>query len=174
MIKPSPLLSQPFPRFVLVGAGLLIAVTIMTAVLVRYYIGIDTFPPTTPAVAARDLRFEDRPDGSVNVIDAHDGKVVTVLAPGTNGFLRATLRGLARERRIEDAGKTTPFRLTGYADGRLTLEDPDTGRRIDLEAFGQTNLSVFVRLLPLPVPLPVPPAPPRIVPGNAAPASNAP
>ena len=60
------------------------------------------------------------------------------------------LRGLARERKMEAIGPTTPFRLTGYADGRLTLEDPETGRRIDIEAFGHTNLEVFSRLLPLP------------------------
>lgn len=144
----NPVPSKPFPRFVLVGAGLLIAATIITAAVVRY-LGVDTFPPTAAVVAARDLRFEDRTDGSVAVVNATDGQVLEVLAPGTNGFLRATLRGLVRTRKREEVGPVPPFRLTGYADGRLTLEDTGTGRRVDLEAFGQTNLQVFTRLLPL-------------------------
>ena len=63
-----------------------------------------------------------------------------VVAPGTNGFLRGVLRGLARERKLERSAIEPPFRLTRWADGRLSLEDPATGRRIDdLEAFGPTN-----------------------------------
>ena len=146
----TPMHARPFPRFALIGAGLLIAATISTAALVRYLGGADTFPPTAAALASRDLRFEDRKDGSIAVFNAGDGSVVEVLAPGTNGFIRATLRGLARERKLEEIGQGPPFRLTAYADGRLTLEDIGTGRRIDLEAFGHTNLQAFTHFLPLP------------------------
>ena len=146
----SSLLSRPFPRPALFAAGVLIVATIIGAAVVRYYIGVDTFPPTARAVGSRDLRFEDRTDGSLAVFNAGDGTVLEVLPPGSNGFMRATLRGLVRERKREEVGATPPFRLTAYADGRLTLEDTGTGRRIDLEAFGQTNLQAFTRLLPLP------------------------
>ncbi|MBC7781542.1 MAG: photosynthetic complex assembly protein PuhC, partial [Proteobacteria bacterium] len=37
--------------------------------------------------------------------------------------------------------------LIGRADGRLTLADPATGQRIDLESFGPTNAAVFARLI---------------------------
>ena len=40
-----------------------------------------------------------------------------------------------------------PSELIGRADGRLTLEDPTTGRRVDLESFGPTNAGVFAQLL---------------------------
>lgn len=80
--------------------------------------------------------------------DAHGGEVVTVLQPGTNGFIRATLRGLGRARRLEGIGPDAPFHLTAWKDGRLTLDDPTTGRRVDLEAFGITNETAFARLLP--------------------------
>ena len=146
---PSPLLSRPFPRPFLLAAGLLITATIIAAVVAQY-VGIDTFPPTAAVVASRDLRFEDQPNGAIKVINAADGAVVQVLAPGTNGFLRGTLRGFARGRRLEAIGPATPFRLTAYADGRLVLEDSETGRRTDIQAFGHTNLEVFSRLLPLP------------------------
>ena len=39
------------------------------------------------------------------------------------------------------------FGLIGRADGRLTLEDPATGRRVDLESFGPTNAAVFAQIL---------------------------
>jgi putative photosynthetic complex assembly protein len=130
----------------LIGAGLLIAFSLLAAAYSRYT-GIDTYPPTAAKVATRDLRFEDRPDGSVAITDARDGRTVEVLVPGTGGFLRATLRGLARERHREDVGPTAPFRLTQWADKRLTLEDPSTGRRVDLEAFGVANVQAFSRLL---------------------------
>jgi putative photosynthetic complex assembly protein len=69
------------------------------------------------------------------------------VAPGTNGFLRATLRGLATERKRESQGAEVPFRLTAFADGRLTLLDPVTGRLVDLGAFGRTNEDAFAHLM---------------------------
>jgi putative photosynthetic complex assembly protein len=136
------------PRFVLIGAALLIVATI-TAALAMRVIGIDRFPPTAAVLAERELRFTDRADGAITVTNAADGTVIDILAPGSNAFIRGTLRGLARQRRSEDVGKELPFRLTAYADGRLTLDDPGTGRRIDLEAFGPTNVQAFARFLPI-------------------------
>jgi putative photosynthetic complex assembly protein len=98
-------------------------------------------------VASRDLRFLDRDDGGVAVYSAPDGRLVHVLPHGTNGFARGVLRGLARDRRRSDIGSEQAFRLVRFADGRLSLDDPATGRRIDLDAFGPTNVAVFARLL---------------------------
>ena len=103
--------------------------------------------PDAATVAVRELHFEDRADGGIDILDASQNTVIDTVAPGTNGFLRSTMRGLARERKRQSAGAATPFRLLGRADGRLTLEDPATGRRIDLESFGSTNAAVFARLL---------------------------
>ena len=69
---------------------------------------------------------------------------------GENGFLRGTLRGFARTRRADKIGSAAPFHLTGYADGRLVLLDPSTGRDVEIEAFGSANEAVFVRLLTMP------------------------
>jgi putative photosynthetic complex assembly protein len=99
------------------------------------------------AVASRDLRFEDRSDGAVAVLAAKDDKVVEILPPGTNGFVRGVLRGLARERKSEGIGTEPPFRLTQWDDGRLSLEDSATGRRIELVSFGQTQFDVFAQML---------------------------
>ncbi|MFG6414951.1 photosynthetic complex assembly protein PuhC [Roseateles sp. DC23W] len=99
-------------------------------------------------LSARQLRFEDRDDGGIAVRDAASGVLLTTVAPGTNGFLRSTMRGLVRERKRQGIGPELPFELLGRADGRLTLVDPGTQRRVDLESFGTTNSAVFAQLLP--------------------------
>ena len=104
-------------------------------------------PTTGEAVAARDLRFEDRADGAILIYDAASTTPFEVVQ-GENGFLRGTLRGLARVRRSEGLDSSKPFHLAAWSDGRLTLEDTATGQRLDLEAFGHTNEAVFARMLP--------------------------
>jgi putative photosynthetic complex assembly protein len=135
-----------FPRAPLVGAAALVLLALVVVALVRVTgVGVVRVPDAA-AVEIREFRFTDRPDGSIAVLDAHANQVVDTVAPGTNGFLRSTLRGLARERKRQGIGAEPPFRLIGRADGRLTLEDPATGRRVDLESFGPTNAAVFAQL----------------------------
>ncbi len=110
-------------------------------------------PPAAKATAERTLRFADRADGAVIVSLADTGQVLDVMT-GQNGFLRGTLRGFARTRRADGIGSQPPLTLTGYADSRLVLRDPSTGRAVELEAFGSDNEKVFVRLLTMKPPLP--------------------
>lgn len=105
--------------------------------------------PDAAAVVTRELRFLDRDDGSIAVVDARDGRTIDRIV-GQNGFVRGTLRGLARERRRQGIGAEPPFQLVARADGRLTLLDPSTARRVDLESFGPTNSAEFARWLPAP------------------------
>ena len=136
---------ETFPRGALLGAAALVGLTIVSAGSARL-LGMRQPRPVAAVLAARDLRFEDRPNGSIAVLDARDGGTVDVLAPGTNGFIRASLRSLAKRRQF-DGDKSEVFHLTAWADGRLTLDDPTTGRPIELEAFGKTNEMAFARLL---------------------------
>jgi putative photosynthetic complex assembly protein len=80
------------------------------------------------------------------VIDDRSGQAVDTLH-GENGFVRGALRALARERKLRGLDHTQPFVLIGRVDGRLTLEDPATGQRIDLESFGPMHAGAFARLL---------------------------
>ncbi len=134
-----------FPRVPLFGAAALIGFVLLAATVGRMT-GGGVEPPAAKATAERTLRFADRDDGAVIVTLADSGRVLDVMT-GQNGFLRGTLRGFARTRRADNIGSTVPFRLTGYADGRLVLLDPSTGRDVELEAFGSANEAVFVRLL---------------------------
>lgn len=109
------------------------------------------YDPTQAAdaqvVASRSLRFTDGADGSIAIADARTGERVARVAPGEDGFIRGTMRGLARERKRRDVGADVPFELVARADGRLTLLDPATGRRIDLESFGPDNVGAFAKLM---------------------------
>lgn len=137
--------APPFPRVVLLGAVALVGLTIVSAGTARL-LGQRQPRPVAQEVMARDLQFQDRSDGSVAVIDAGNGALVDVLAPGSNGFIRASLRSLASRRRFEGDSNQV-FHLAALSDGRLTLDDPTSGNPIELEAFGQTNEQAFARLL---------------------------
>lgn len=139
--------TQPFPRGALFAAAGVIALTITAAAAGRMS-GITYNAPTAAPVVARDLLFQDRPNGAVAVFEASNPSApIAMIAPETNGFLRATMRGLARQRLRQDADRQTPFRLTQWADGRLTLEDPTTHRSVEMEAFGISNEQAFAQLL---------------------------
>ena len=114
-------------------------------------LGERTHLAPTAIVAQRTLQFLDRADGAVVV--RSNGAEFAVLQ-GEQGFLRGTLRSLARYRRMDGLSSAAPFHIAAYADGRITIDDPSTKQHIELEAFGPTNAAVFARLLPLPVDAP--------------------
>lgn len=95
----------------------------------------------------RELRFIDEADGSVRVLDASTGVVLDTLV-GEEGFVRSAVRGLAQARKQQGIGAERPFLLVRRPDGGINFEDPATGRKISLEAFGSTNAAAFKRLLP--------------------------
>jgi putative photosynthetic complex assembly protein len=139
--------AQPVPRGPLLAIGALVLATLIGAGFARLT-GVGTQRlPDAPAVQVRELLFDDRADGSVSIREAGSGRVVATVAPGTGGFLRGTMRGLVRERKRQGIGDDVAFRLVGHADGRLTLEDPATGRQIDIGSFGPANSSSFAQLM---------------------------
>ncbi len=136
------------PVALLLIAGLL--VTVFTAVATYRWSGMRPADnPTSTIVQTRAMHFVDKPDGSIEIFDQGATKPFDVAAPQTNGFLRGTLRGLARARKLNHAGAEQPFELVRFADGRLSLRDPVDGREIAMEPFGQSNSDVFKRLLTL-------------------------
>ena len=134
------------PKAVLICAAALIAITVAGAWWARTTGYGRSTAPTAEAVQVLSLRFDDQPDGSVLVRRAGDGAAIYRAAPGTNGFMRATMRGLANERRRSGIGDAPPFVLTAWSDGRVSLDDASTGRRVELVAFGQTNEGAFAQL----------------------------
>lgn len=141
-----------FPPGILRAVGAMIIGVLLVVTFVRVTgIGVVRVPDA-PTVNERALRFVDRDDGSIQVFDARSGELVRTVEPGSNGFVRGAMRGLARERKRQGIGPDVPFRLIAHADGRMTLEDPATQRRIDLGSFGPTNAAAFAQLMPAPRP----------------------
>jgi putative photosynthetic complex assembly protein len=135
-----------FPRVPLIGMWGLVVFALLAAGAARLS-GTESSRPTSKPVLVQDLRFEDMADGGVAVFAAKSDHPFDIVMPGSNGFLRATLRGLARERKRQGIGQQEPFRLTRWSDGRVTLDDTATGRFVDLGSFGPTNAQAFARLL---------------------------
>ncbi len=117
----------------------------LVAVGLARWSGLDPRTPDAAVQWQRDLQFRDLPSGDIAVLDHRNGQQVAQFS-GEQGFLRSTLRALARERQRESLGQEAPFLLIGRTDGRLTLQDPSTGQRIDLESFGPSNAAVFASL----------------------------
>lgn len=139
--------SSALPRGAVPGAAALVCFSLLAVITARIMHWQATPLPAASPVTVLHLSFRDRPNGAVEVLDAeHEDALVHVISPGTNGFLRGVLRGLARERRAEGVGTAPPFTLTRWSDGRLTLEDPQTRRQLSLEVFGPTNAQPFADL----------------------------
>lgn len=135
----------PKPVLMACGALLLFAVTIVA--LSRLFGSGGVWEPVGLPMQSREVRFEDKTKGVIAVVDHHTGAAIEDVHPGVDGFVRVALRGLARERRLTGSSTATPFRISRFADGRLTLTDLGTGRHIDLNAFGAANAAPFARFL---------------------------
>lgn len=135
---------QTVPRGALIGAAVLILATLGLAAEARHSRADDTH---AVVVASRDLRFEDRPDGAVAVLDADTGREVGRVNPAEGGFVRGVMRGLFRTRKLESIDPDARFRLIRHHDGGLVIEDPQSGHTVDLRSFGDTNYASFARLL---------------------------
>jgi putative photosynthetic complex assembly protein len=142
-----PFGNRPFPRAALIGAAALITLSIGAAAMGHLANIGTTRMPVTAIVQQRHVQFMDQSDGGIVVYDTGAKQQIALLPPGSNGFLRGVLRALVRERRGSDIDSQTPFVLTRWADGRLSITDPTINRQINLEVFGPTNSAVFAQLL---------------------------
>ncbi|MEL7023116.1 MAG: photosynthetic complex assembly protein PuhC [Pseudomonadota bacterium] len=148
----SDLHENPAPAVPLIAAFGLIVVTLVGVAWQQYSINPQSKQSATVAetpIAVVPLQFVDQPDGGVRVLDVN-GNVRAEIAAGEGGFLRGTLRGLVRERRLGSASMAPGFELRRFADGRVELIDLATSRSIDLLAFGKRNAGEFLRFFELP------------------------
>lgn len=139
---------RPFPLFPLLGAGGLILVSLLSVAWVRWFdVPASHQASVVETVRSKSLFFVDMPSGEVDVLDAESNELIAVLPVGEHGFIRSTLRGLARARKARGVGAETPFTLEQRKTGQLLLIDPVTGQAIDLWAFGIVNAGSFADFL---------------------------
>lgn len=138
--------SSGFPRALLVGAAALLTFALVATAAGRVSrIGLVQLPKAEE-VRSLPLHIVDQDDGSAVILHAYDRRILHIVEPGKDGFIRATLRGFVRERKLSNIGDATPFTLTHWSNGTLSLSDSTTGRRVSLEAFGPTNAQAFAQL----------------------------
>lgn len=135
------------PRGLLLGIGALVLFALSVTAVSRLT-GFGASRVSTPEVTTSlSVRFVDQEDGLVEALAADSGRVLARWGKGEGGFVRVTLRGLARERRALGVGAQPPFVLARDAGGRLFLSDPETGHRVTLDAFGRDNAAQFAALI---------------------------
>jgi putative photosynthetic complex assembly protein len=136
------------PLAAMIGAGTLMAFCLLVVWVGRSEsLGLTQLPPAG-TVSSVAFRVADQPDGSIAMREAGSDRLLLTIHPGEDNFMRATMRGLAQARQRAGLGRGTPFKLTHYDNGTLSLDDDATGRKIPLEAFGRPNALAFARLLP--------------------------
>jgi putative photosynthetic complex assembly protein len=89
------------------------------------------------------------------VLEGHGAKAVTVrdisgrllVDLDHGGFVTVIQNGLERARTVQRVAQDKPVRLIAYANGRLTILDPETGWSAELGAFGSDNRAAFERLM---------------------------
>jgi putative photosynthetic complex assembly protein len=132
---------------------LLLAILLLTAAVSFGLINKSADPVASRAAAhvgvaeARSLRFADGADGSVIVTDAQSGAVIFTAPAGEGGFLRATVRRLAKVRAAKGIGSQPPFILTRWDNGALSLRDPATGKNAEVIGFGKSQSDMFAAIL---------------------------
>ncbi len=109
---------------------------------------------TAAAEATLAVRFIDREDGAIVVREGETDAVLAVLNDNTTALVRGVAQTLDHARRVHlardggaDAARLAdPLVLTRFANGLIWLEDPHSGKRIELRAFGVDSLAVFAAL----------------------------
>ncbi|MTH98791.1 photosynthetic complex assembly protein PuhC [Roseibium sp. RKSG952] len=104
----------------------------------------DTFGQPT---AIRDIVITGKVSEPVLVHDARTGDLIRTFAVEDGGFVRGSLRALARLRLVEQAAADAPYRLIRWENGIISLSDTISGERIYLNAFGPDNAAAFAALL---------------------------
>lgn len=142
------------PRGALIGAAAILLFTMAMAGATRAGLIPHSADPDASRAAqnvqpaqSRELRFADRGDGAVVVTDADSGETVKVVEFGQGGFLRATMRRMAKARIAAGKGAESPFRLTLWENGALSLSDPETGREAEIHGFGADHSKIFAEML---------------------------
>ncbi len=142
------------PRGALIGAAGLLFMTMALAGAVSLGLVPHSADPDASRAAqhiapaqTRELRFTDRADGAVVVTDAATGAEVKVIEFGQGGFLRATMRRMAKARTAAGIGAAPPFKLILWENGALSLSDPQTGHEAEIHGFGPDHSKIFADML---------------------------
>ena len=86
-------------------------------------------------------------DDSVTLKSALTGAVIVGFDSGRGGFLRNTIRAFGLKRNQMKIAPQTPFMVTRWESGRITLNDPATNHQVPVDAFGPMVTKMFAPLV---------------------------
>ena len=126
----------------------MLALALGSLALVTYGVLTDRPHEGVPAAAAivseRSIALIGGGAQAVTVLD-ESGRLLADMPHG--GFITVVQNALEAARKRYGVDPARPIRIVEYANGRLTMEDPDTGTTFELYAFGADNEAAFRRLL---------------------------
>lgn len=135
-------------RRALAAMGVLVVFTVIIAAFAAWTGTGKRYAPSAEIVSATALRFEDRTDGVVAVLNGETGVEIAVYGIDEGVFVRSVMRGIARQRRLRGDHSQGPVHLSQHANGQLWLSDPAHEIHIYLGAFGRDNHRAWTELLP--------------------------
>ena len=143
---PTP--DRPIPKPILIGAAFL-AIGALSAIGFGRLTGVGLAEtPHIASIAHRDIKLDERPDGSVAILDAKSDVVLTESGIGQGSFAVEVLRNMQRNRARKGVDGSVPFVVALKSDGRLVVEDPETPQQVELRAFGERQTTDFAAMLP--------------------------
>ena len=87
-------------------------------------------------------------DDAVVLRSVETGQIVIGFDKGRGGFLRSAIRAFGLKRNQMKIAPATPFMVTRWESGRVTLNDPATGHQVPVDSFGPTVTKMFAPLVP--------------------------
>lgn len=132
----------------LIGAGLVVALTIFVVGTAQYNKSTKVDAPITKTLAERDLIFRDGTAGNIVVRDAKTKELLGKFGRGEGAFIRISMRAMTHARRQNRVAQGQPYTLVKGEGNRLTIVDPVTGTSIKLNAFGAVAMDSFAKFLP--------------------------
>lgn len=137
------------PRGALVGAAVLIGLTMTAITTARHY---DVGRLTVEAARSQDRRmliFEPLANGEMIVLSEQREPIAHLVIEGDT-FAMTAVRALAMQRDDREIAKEFHLLVQRDESGHLELADPATGRTVKLQGFGQASARAFARYLDTP------------------------
>ena len=104
---------------------------------------------TGPPHVSERIVVRDLANGAVGIFHAESDAAIVRYESGQGAFVRTIFRSLVRDRRVRGLSAAPIFILYTLGDGDITVEDPSTNSRIQLEAFGEPNAEHFRQMFDL-------------------------
>ncbi len=99
------------------------------------------------AIATHQVTMMLGADDSVALKSVETGAVIAGFDKGHGGFLRNAIRAFGLKRNQMDILPQTPFVVTRWESGRVTLNDPATNHQVPVDSFGPMVTKMFAPLV---------------------------